>query len=246
MRAVAANQHARHRATAKTRGDSGKAGVQAMAQVEGTVFVVDDDAGVRRSLERLLRSGGWNVRAFASADEFLQSGRPEPPACLVLDVQMPGQTGLELQDSLHNADIDIPIIFISGHAQVPMAIRAMRGGAINFLPKPFTDGELVQAIEEGMAMDRERLVRSREIERIRQHMQRLTPRQREVMGMVIRGMLNKQIARALGIAEKTVKVHRAQMMEVMGVTSVAELVRAVVIADPDVSTATEAEPTSPD
>lgn len=213
-----------------------RAGARTMVQTEGVIAVVDDDEAVRRSLARLLRSMGWDVTVFASAEEFLPAARLQTPACLILDVKMPGQTGLELQEVLREVATDLPIIFISGHAVVEMVVRAMRGGAIHFLPKPFAERELLLAVEDGVALSRERLSRRQEVEEIRTRMQRLTPRQRQVMRLVVRGMLNKQIAMELQIAEKTVKVHRAQVMEVMEVASVAELVRAVVKADPEAST----------
>lgn len=196
------------------------------------VYVVDDDEAVCRSLTRLLRAVGWQVAAFASAEQFLQAPSPQGPACLILDLQLPGQTGLQLQEALQGRDADLPIVFLTGHGDVPAAVRAMRAGATHFLAKPFTEGELLAAVEEALVLSGQRQEWDGEVAEVRQRMAVLTPRQLDVMQLVVRGMLNKQIAAALQIAEKTVKVHRSRMMQVMGVASVAELVRAVGKVDP--------------
>lgn len=204
-----------------------------MAEAESTVFVVDDDEAVCRSLKRLLRALGWQVEAFASAEQFLMAPRPRSPACLVLDLELPGRTGLELQEALRNSAIDIPVVFITGHGDIPIAVKAMRAGAVNFLPKPLRERDLLDAIAEALASSSEHSDRDQERAEVNRRIGSLTPRQLQVMRLVIRGMLNKQIAAALHIAEKTVKVHRSRMMQVMQVDSVAELVRLTVKAEPD-------------
>ena len=190
------------------------------------VFLIDDDASVRRAVTRLIKSAGHHVQAFASAREFLDhSPDLDDPACLVLDVRMPGLSGLELQQALQRDQASRPIIFITGHGDIPMSVRAMKAGAVDFLQKPVKDKILLQAI--GQALDRavsERAKR-REMEQIRPRLDALTLREREVMELVITGMLNKQIAFKLGTVEKTIKVHRSRVMDKMGANSVAELVR---------------------
>jgi RNA polymerase sigma factor (sigma-70 family) len=186
---------------------------------------VDDDESVRRGVGRLLRSAGHEVEVFPSAQEFLQEVTSDRPGCIVLDVRMPGIDGLDLQGELAARGIILPIVFITGFADVPMSVQAMKAGAIDFLPKPFDDDALVSAVRLALEKDREkRLAKGLEAE-IRSLFERLTPREREVFEGVVAGMLNKQIAAKLGIAEKTVKVHRGRVMEKMEVDSVADLVR---------------------
>ncbi|MCE5241477.1 response regulator [bacterium] len=202
-----------------------------MIDPEAVVYVVDDEASVRRALTRLLASAGLRTEAFASAEEFLQAQSPDGPSCLVLDVALPGATGTELQEALIERGNSIPIVFITGHADVPTVVRALRGGAINLLPKPFGDAELLDAVVECLAVSRQRRRRARDAADIRARAARLSRRQRQVMHLVAQGLLNKQIGTALGITEKTVKVHRAKLMQLMQVNSVAELVRALTVLE---------------
>jgi FixJ family two-component response regulator len=191
-----------------------------------TVFLIDDDPSVRRALARLIKSAGYQVQTFVSAREFLDK-MPDPtgPACLVLDVRMPGLSGLDLQRDLQAANATLPIIFITGHGDIPMSVKAMKDGAVDFLPKPVKDKDLLRAIEPALARSvRERTARN-ELEEIQSRVEKLTAREREVMSLVVKGWLNKQIASELGTVEKTVKVHRARVMDKMQVDSVAELVR---------------------
>lgn len=190
-----------------------------------TVFVVDDDASVRKSLTRLLASAKYTVEAFASAREFLQREPPAGPCCLVLDVRMPGQTGLDLQAALAGARHRMPIIFVTGHVDVPMSVRAMKAGATDLLTKPVDDTELLRAVQRALAKDAQDLTAEARVAAIDQRVNMLTPRELEVFALVVAGLLNKQIASELGISEKTVKVHRARVMEKMRAGSVAELVR---------------------
>ena len=189
------------------------------------VFVVDDDPSVREALSSLIRSIDLNVETFSSAREFLQHKRPDVPACLVLDVRLPGLSGLDLQRELVTAKNSIPIIFITGHGDVPMSVRAMKAGAVEFLTKPFRDQELLDAIQQAIERDRELLKHRSEAAILDARYQMLTPREREVMGLVIRGLLNKQIAGELGTSEITVKIQRGQAMKKMQAQSVPELVR---------------------
>ena len=192
---------------------------------DSIVYVIDDDPSIRDAIKSLIRSVGMRVETFGSAQEFMASSRPDAPACLVLDVRMPGLSGLDLQRDLSDAGIRIPIIFITGHGDIPMSVRAMKAGAVEFLTKPFRDQDLLDAISE--AVDRDRAMRQQEagVADLRSRFVRLTPREREVMDLVVAGLLNKQIAVRLGISEITVKLHRHQVMEKMQADSLAELVR---------------------
>jgi len=190
-----------------------------------TVFVIDDDASIRKSLSRLLRSVGHTTETFASAEEFLGREHFDGIGCLILDVQMPGLSGMDLQAELNKADYHLPIIFITGHGDIPMSVEAMRKGAVDFLTKPFDDKELLRAVEGAIEKDRRTRAEYDEILDIRRRIQLLTPREHEVLRQVIIGLLNKQIAWNLDIAEKTVKIHRGRVMEKLRVQSVADLVR---------------------
>jgi FixJ family two-component response regulator len=191
-----------------------------------TVFLVDDDSSVRKALARLIRAAGYEIETFASAQEFIES-KPETAgvACLVLDVRMPGLNGLDLQDALHAANVPIPIVFITGHGDIPMSVQAMKAGAVDFLPKPVREETLLPAIEQALARASRQRAEAAELGDIRRRLESLTPREREVMELVVTGMLNKQIAHALGTVEKTVKVHRARVMAKMDAGSLAALVR---------------------
>jgi FixJ family two-component response regulator len=197
-----------------------------MLPFPSTVFLIDDDSSVRRALTRLIKSAGYPVLAFASAGEFLENNVPsDGPACLVLDIRMPGLSGLDLQGELQRRDSILPIIFITGHGDIPMSVKAMKAGAVDFLPKPVKDKELLHAIEQALARAGRESTERSEIADIRRRSVTLTPREREVMELVVTGMLNKQIAYELGIVEKTIKIHRARVMEKMKAGSLAELVR---------------------
>jgi RNA polymerase sigma factor (sigma-70 family) len=192
-----------------------------------TVFVVDDDDSVRKSLVRLLKSMGYPARLYASAREFLDDWRHNPtPGCLVLDVQLPGLNGLELQEQLRDSAHPIPIIFITGHGDIPMSVRAMKAGAVDFLAKPFQDEDLLWAVQEAITRDEQHQAEHAEHVAVAGLFATLTPREREVMALVVRGLPNKRIATELGTSEKTIKVHRGRVMEKMKVQSIADLVRA--------------------
>ena len=190
-----------------------------------TVFIIDDDPSVRKSLSRLVRSLGFGSESFASAEEFLGRERYDGVGCIVLDVRMPGLSGMDLQDELARVEYAIPIIFITGHGDIPMSVRAMKKGAVDFLPKPFDDDQLLEALTRAVEQAREAQAHRQETHDILTRIEQLTSRERETLPYVISGMLNKQIAFKLDIAEKTVKVHRGRIMEKLGVRSVADLVR---------------------
>jgi FixJ family two-component response regulator len=196
-----------------------------MIDSEAIVFVVDDDPSVRRSLKRLIRSAGFKVESFASAQEFLDRPRPDIPGCLVLDIHMPGVSGLDLQDELGAAEVNLPVIFLTGYGTVPASVRAMKAGASDFLEKPVDDGALVDAIHQAVERNRRARLEQTEIREIQGRVESLSPREREVLGLLLTGMLNKQIASELGTTEKTIKVHRGRVMEKMQAGSMAELVR---------------------
>jgi RNA polymerase sigma factor (sigma-70 family) len=191
------------------------------------VFIVDDDASVREALKNLIRSVGLRVELFASATEFLETQRPDAPSCLVLDVRLPGISGLDLQRRLADANVHVPIIIITGHGDIPMSVRAMKAGAIEFLTKPFRDQDLLDAIQVALERNRTRRQREAEIAVLRERFESLSPRERDVVTKVVCGMLNKQIADEIGIAENTVKVHRSRAMEKMQAQSLADLVKMV-------------------
>ena len=196
-----------------------------MHEPDPVVFVVDDDSSLRHALTNLLRSVGLRVETFGSAREFLAGPRPDAPGCLVLDVRLPGLSGLDLQHELAAAQIDLPIIFMTGYGDIPMTVRAMKAGAVEFLTKPFRDQDLLDAIQQALEHDCVAWHRRVALAALRQRYDRLTPREREVMRLVVAGLLNKQIAADLGTSEIMVKVHRGQVMRKMQAASVAELVR---------------------
>ncbi len=197
-----------------------------MNNPNSTIFIVDDDPSVGKGLGRLLRSTGYHVETFSSAQEFLEAAPScKGPACLVLDVKMPGINGLDLQDQLNKKGYVLPIVFITGHGDIPMSVKAMKTGAIDFLIKPFDEGDLLKAVQEALKKDIANRRAMDERQSILQRIKSLTPREQEILTYIITGMLNKQIAYALDISEKTVKVHRGRVMEKLGIDSVAELVR---------------------
>ena len=196
-----------------------------MSDAKPTVSVIDDDPDLRASVGRLLRSLDLDARLFASVSDFLKSDPPEGPACLVLDVRLPGQSGLDFQRELAGANRQVPIIFITGHGDIPMSVQAMKGGAIEFLTKPFRDQDLLDAIQLGLARDRERRETESTLAVLSERFETLSSRERDVMAQVVKGRLNKQIAGDLGISEITVKVHRGQVMRKMKALSLPDLTR---------------------
>jgi FixJ family two-component response regulator len=196
-----------------------------MTEPRPVVYVVDDDKAVRTALDSLLRSVGLEVRHFGSAKEFLNSLQPESPGCLILDVRMPGISGLEFQRQLSEQDINIPIIFLTAHGDIPMTVRAMKAGAVEFLTKPFRDQDLLDAIYVGLERDRFRREREHEVSALRRRFTDLTPKEREILPLVVSGLPNKQIAIRLATSEAAIKVHRSQFMRKMGADSLATLVR---------------------
>jgi FixJ family two-component response regulator len=196
-----------------------------MIEAQPSVVVIDDDPDIREALRSLLGSVGLQGRAFASVPEFLKSGRPEGPTCLVLDVRLPGRSGLEFQRELSAANVDLPIIFITAHADVPMSVQAMKGGALEFLTKPIRDQELLDAIQLGLERDRARREGESALAALRQRFETLSPREREVMTELLKGRLNKQIAGDIGVSEVTVKAHRGQVMRKMKASSLLDLAR---------------------
>ncbi len=198
-----------------------------MTELKSTVVVIDDDVSVRESLANLFRSVSLDVKLFSSGPEFLKSGRPESPACLVLDVRLPDASGLDVQRELAAADIRVPIIFITGYGDIHMSVQAMKGGAIEFLTKPFREQDLLDAVQLGLARDRAELDNERHLATLKESFALLTPREREIMQYVAQGRLNKQIAFDMSISEITVKVHRGQVMRKMNAKSLPELARMV-------------------
>jgi FixJ family two-component response regulator len=196
-----------------------------MNEAAPIVFVVDDEPAVCISLKRLLRTVGLEARTYASAQEFLRCDRPDAPGCLVLDVRLPGLSGLDLQQGLTAAKIDLPVIFITGHGDIPMSVRAMKAGAVEFLTKPFREEELLEAIHRGIEQNRVMRQNSAELRILQGRYALLTPREREVFPRVTKGLLNKQIAAELGTSEKTIKVHRGQVMQKMKAASLAHLIQ---------------------
>ncbi len=199
--------------------------MSAAAEAAPIVYVIDDDASLREALARLFRSVGLQVKAFASAAEFLRNKLADSPSCLVLDVRLPGLSGLDFQAELAKAKIDIPIVFMTGHGDIPMTVRAMKAGAIEFLPKPFRDQDMLDAVQTGLDRDRDRRKNAGDTARLRANFATLTAREQEIMGLVTAGLMNKQIAGQIGVSEITVKVHRGSVMRKMEAKSLADLVR---------------------
>ena len=196
-----------------------------MSQDDPIVYVIDDDAAIREALSGLLRSVGLRMEGFALPRDFLAFRRPNAPCCMVLDVRLPGSSGLEFQRELSATNANIPIIFITGHGDIPMSVRAMKAGAVEFLTKPFRDQELIDAIQHAIGRDRARRAEERELTELRARWDTLTAREKQVMAILVTGQLNKQIGAAIGTTESTVKAHRTQIMRKMQASSLAELVR---------------------
>ena len=198
---------------------------EANSEAHSTVLIIDDDADLRNSVGRLLKSVGLNAQLFASIPDFLKTERPNTPACLVLDIRLPGKSGLDFQRELAAANIHLPIVFITGHGDIPMTVQAMKGGAIEFLTKPFRDQDLLDAIQLGLERDRSRRKKETALGDLRARFETLSPREREIMVQVVRGRLSKQIAGDFGISETTVKVHRSNLTHKMKARSLSELTR---------------------
>jgi len=196
-----------------------------MTDTDPIVFIVDDDDSVRKALSRLINSVGLNVETFASADDFLKRESHNGPACLVLDIRMPGLSGLDLQDELVAAGRTLPIIFVSGHGNIPLSVRAMKAGAVDFIEKPFEDQSLLDAINHSLKKDRQAKLEQAELREIQRRVDSLTPREREVFAHVVSGKLNKQIAFKLGTSERTIKAHRARVMKKMQANTLTDLIR---------------------
>jgi FixJ family two-component response regulator len=192
---------------------------------ESIVFIVEDDASMRRALTNLFQSVGLEVEVFGSASEMLQNKLPDVASCLVLDIRLPGLSGLDFQAELTKANIHIPVIFMTGHGDIPMTVRAMKGGAVDFLTKPFRDQDMLDAVVTAIDRDRQRRETDRIIANLRANLETLTPREREILALVSSGLMNKQVAAELGLAEITVKIHRGHIMKKMGSKSLADLVR---------------------
>jgi FixJ family two-component response regulator len=199
--------------------------MDAAPQQQSVAFIVDDDPSVRSALARLIRSVGLQAEVFGSAAEFLQGKLPDVPSCLILDVRLPGQSGLDFQAELAKANIHIPIIFMTGHGDIPMTVRAMKGGAIDFLAKPFRDQDMLDAVAMAIEHDRKRRESEKLTAGLKTTFESLTPREREVMVLVSSGLMNKQVAAQMSLAEITVKIHRGHVMKKMGARSLADLVR---------------------
>jgi FixJ family two-component response regulator len=196
-----------------------------LSQSKAAVFVVDDDAAIRDALTALFESVGLQVKTFASTQEILQTKFPDCPSCLVLDVRLPGMSGLDFQSELLKADVQVPIIFMTGHGDIPMTVRAMKAGAVEFLSKPFRDQDMLDAVQLAHAKDRRRRELDQSTSRLRSDFDTLTPREKEIMKLVASGLMNKQIAGKIGLSEITVKVHRGSLMRKLGAKSLADLIR---------------------
>ena len=199
---------------------------------QGVVFIVDDDASVREGLQSLFRSVGLRVEAFGSAADFLQRRLPDRPSCLVLDVRLPEVSGLDFQSELAKSNVQIPVIFMTGHGDIPMTVRAMKAGAVEFLTKPFRDQDMLDAVNVGLRLDRTRREEERAVSNLKASYETLTDREREVMALVVSGLMNKQIAGKLGVSEVTVKLHRGNLIRKMGAKSLADLVRMAELLSP--------------